>query len=81
MKKITAESSSITITLEPNKFINDGIHMDLGFRPKGSTGRAVVSVTMEDLKAIEQVVTELRNQLTMRRLKRGIKHARINNNN
>lgn len=68
MEKIATESSTTTITLEKDKLINDNIHMDLGFRKKGSTGRVVVSVTADDLEALEKTITEFRNQLTMQKL-------------
>lgn len=72
MEKITIENKTTIITLEPDKFINDDTYMDLVFKNKNGAGQAVIAVTIQDLEAIEKAITELRNQLTLKKLEKGI---------
>jgi hypothetical protein len=76
MEKITIENKTTIITLEPDKFINDDTYMDLVFKNKNGAGQAVIAVTIQDLEAIEKAITELRNQLTLKKLEKGILNAR-----
>lgn len=65
MSAISIEGKTQTVTLDPEGKWNEAGEIDLGFKGKDKAGRLIVTLTIEDLDAIEKAIAQYRNDLSI----------------